>query len=39
MTSTVYLSASGIVNVRSELTQLTETERPVVIARIAAWLE
>jgi transcription elongation factor GreA len=36
MTSTEYLSASGIVNVRSELAQLTETERPVVIARIAA---
>ena len=36
MTSTEYLSASGIINVRSELAQLTETERPVVIARIAA---
>jgi len=36
MASTVYLSSSGIVNVRAELDQLTGVERPVVIARIAA---
>ncbi len=36
MSSTVYLSASGIVSVREELAQLTETDRPAVIARIAA---
>jgi transcription elongation factor GreA len=36
MSSTVYLSASGIVSVRAELQQLTGVERPVVIARIAA---
>src|SRR5512140_200561 len=36
MSSTIYLSAGGIVNVRAELEQLTGVERPVVIARIAA---
>lgn len=36
MSSTVYLSSSGIVNVRAELEELTGVERPIVIARIAA---
>ena len=36
MSSTVYLSAGGMVNVQAELEQLTGVERPVVIARIAA---
>jgi transcription elongation factor GreA len=36
MSTTIYLSASGIVGVRAELEQLTGEERPVVIARIAA---
>ncbi len=36
MSSTVYLSSSGIVSVRAELEQLTTVERPVVVARITA---
>ena len=36
MSSTIYLSAGGIVSVRAELEQLTGVERPIVIARIAA---
>lgn len=36
MSSTIYLSADGIVSVRAELEQLTGVERPIVIARIAA---
>lgn len=36
MSSTVYLSSSGVVSVRAELDQLTTVERPVVIARIAS---
>ena len=36
MSTTVYLSAGGIVSVQAELEQLTAVERPVVIARIAA---
>ena len=38
MSSTVYLSSSGIVSVRAELEQLTTVERPVVIAGSALFL-
>ena len=36
MSSTIYLSSSGIADVSAELMQLTGIERPIVIARIAA---
>jgi transcription elongation factor GreA len=36
MSSTAYLSAHGIVSARAELEQLTDVERPVVVARITA---
>ena len=36
MSGTVYLSSNGIVSARAELEQLTDVERPVVIARIAS---
>jgi len=36
MSDTIYLSAQGIASARAELEQLTDVERPVVVARIVA---